>query len=154
MHDNGCLVNDIAKAHGGKQMIQTPNGVKLPLVIKNGLPYLEHQYPTDKQMKDDTMREEWMTSKGTWDPSKLDDLPGASDCSISQFSPIPQDAIDSFYTTQGDIRATKSDLKNEPVDSNSTKDPVVDDSTKDPVATDSAKEPAARDSLKDPVVSD
>ena len=27
MQDNGCLVNDVAKAHGGKQMIQNPNGV-------------------------------------------------------------------------------------------------------------------------------
>ena len=27
MQDNGCLVNYIAKAHGGKQMMMTPNGV-------------------------------------------------------------------------------------------------------------------------------
>ena len=97
--------------------------------------------------------------KGTWDPSKLDDLPGALDRSLSQFSPVPADAIDSFYNIQGDIRATKSDSKNELVDSDSPKDPVTtnpvaDDSTTDPVATDSAKEPAARDSPNDPVVSD
>ena len=97
MRDNGCLVNDIAKAHGGKQVILTPNGVRLPLIIKTGLPYLEHYYPTDQQMKD-IKRMEWMTSKSDWDPSKFDDIAGASERSISQFPPIPLDTIDSFYT--------------------------------------------------------
>ena len=95
-------------------MIMTPNSVRLPLVIKNGLPYLEHYYPTDEQM-DKITREEWMTSKATWDPRKLDDIEGATDLSIRQFPPIPIDAIDSFYNTQGDIRATKSDLKKDPL---------------------------------------
>ena len=54
-------------------------------------------------------REEWMTSKNTRDPTKLDDIEGASDLSISQYPSIPADAIDSFYNSQGDIRATKSD---------------------------------------------
>ena len=49
MRDNGCLVNDVAKAHGGKQMMLTPGGVQLPFIIKNGLPYLEHYYPTERQ---------------------------------------------------------------------------------------------------------
>ena len=48
-------------------------------------------------------------SKNTWDPTKLDDVDGASDLMISQFPPIPLDAIDSFYNDQGDICATKSD---------------------------------------------
>ena len=38
------------------------------------------------------------------------------------------DTIDPFFTTQGDIRATKSDSK-----SDSNNDPVVDDEEKDPV---------------------
>ena len=96
MQDNGCLVNDVAKAHGRTQVMMTPNGVRLPFVIKYGLPYLEHYYPTAKQMKEIT-REEFMTSKNTWDPTKFDDIEGASDLMISQFSPIPLDAIDSFY---------------------------------------------------------
>ena len=95
-------------------MIMTPNGVQLPLVIKNGLPYLKHYYPTDKQMEEITL-EEWMTSKTTWSPSKLDDIEGASDLSIRQFPPTSSDAIDSFYNSQGDIRATKNDLKDDPV---------------------------------------
>ena len=52
-------------------------------------------------------REEFMTSKNMWDPTKLDDIEGASDLSIHQFSPIPVNTVDSFYNDQGDIRATK-----------------------------------------------
>ena len=99
-------------------------------------------------------REEWMTLKSTWDPSKLDDIAGASDRSISQFSPIPMDAIDSFYNLQGEIRATKSDSMNESVVSDSPKDPVDSDSPKDPVVSDSTKDPVASDSMKDPIVGD
>ena len=102
-------------------------------------------------------REEWMTSKNDWDPSKFDDVAGASDLSISQFPPIPLDTIDPFYTTQGDIRATKSDLKsdseNEPVGSDSTKDPVVDDVNIDLIFTPGHMAEADH-SLKDPDNSD
>ena len=113
MRDNGCLVNDVDKAHKGTQAIMTPNSVWLPLVIKKGLPYLEHYYPTVKQMNEIT-REEFMTSKNTWDPTKLGDIEDPSDLSIRQFQPIPVDAIDSFYNSQGDIRGTKSDLEVDP----------------------------------------
>ena len=67
IRDNGCLVNDVAKAHGETQMIMTPNGVQLPFVIRNGLLYLEYYYLTAKQMKEIT-REESMTSRNTWVP--------------------------------------------------------------------------------------
>ena len=127
----------------------TPNSVQLPLVIKNGLPYLEHYYPTDEKM-DKITCEEWMTSKTTWDPSKLDDIEGASNLSISRFPPIPTDAIDSFCNSQGEIRATKSDLMKDPVVSDSPKDPVVSDSVKDPVDRDSTKDPVVNDSKKKP----
>ena len=113
MQDNGYLVNDVTKAHGETQMMMTPNGVRLPLIIKNGLSYLEHYYPTAKQMKEIT-REKFMTSKNTWDPTKLDDIKGTSDLSISHFPPFPVDGIDSFYNNQGNIRATKSDLEVDP----------------------------------------
>ena len=52
MRDNGCLVNDIVKAHGGKQMMMTRNGVQLALKIKNGLQYLEHYFPIERQMNE------------------------------------------------------------------------------------------------------
>ena len=134
-------------------MIQTPNGLKLPLVIKNGLPYLKHYYPTDEQI-DKITCEEWMTSKATWDPSKLDDIKGASNLSIRQFPPIPTDAIDSFYNSQGEIRATKSDLTKDTVVIDSPKDPIVSDSVKDPVVSDSLKDHVVGDSTKDPIVND
>ena len=92
----------------------TPNGVQLPLIIKNGLMYLKHYHPTERQMAE-IDREEFMTAKTEWDPSKLDDIEGASDLSIRQFLPTPIDATDSFYNSQGDIRANKSDLKDDSV---------------------------------------
>ena len=95
-------------------MIMTLNGVQLPLVIKNGLSYLEHNYPTVKQMKEIT-RKEFMTSKNTWVPTKLGDVERATDLSISQFFPVPLNVIDSFYNNQGDIRATKRDLEVDPI---------------------------------------
>ena len=121
MRDNGCVVNDVAMAHGGKQEILTPSGVKLPLMIKNGLPYLEHFLPNEKQM-DEITREEFMTSRNTWDPTKLERPEGKSERLIKKFSPIPADVIDSYYNDQGDIRATKSDAI---VDSKIEVDPVV-----------------------------
>ena len=111
--DNGCFVTDVAKAHKGTRTMMTPNGVRLPPIIKNGLPYLKHYYPTARQIKEIT-GEEWMTSKNMWDPTKLDDIAGASDLSISQFSPIPVNAINSFYNSQDDICATKSDFEVDP----------------------------------------
>ena len=45
MRDNKYAVNDVAKAHGGTQEILTSTGVQLPIIIKNGLPYLVHHYP-------------------------------------------------------------------------------------------------------------
>ena len=58
---------------------------------------------------EDITKEEFMTSRNTWDPTKLDSQEGESDRMIKQFSPIPIDIIDSFYNDQGDIRVTKSD---------------------------------------------
>ena len=81
MQDNGCLVNDVAKQHGRKQMIMTPNSILLPLVTKNGLMNLEHYHSTAKQMHG-IDREEFMTSQNEWDPSKLDDIEGTADLYI------------------------------------------------------------------------
>ena len=60
---HGILGSDVNSAHGGKQMITTQNRILIPIVFKSGLPYLEHYYPTDKQMREIT-REEIMTSPG------------------------------------------------------------------------------------------
>ena len=55
-------------------------------------------------------REEFMTTKTEWDPSKLDDIKGAAERHLQQFPPTRIDATDSFYDSQGNIRANKSDL--------------------------------------------
>ena len=156
MQDNGIFVNVVAEQHGRTQMMMTVNGVRLPLVIKNGLMYLEHYYTTAKQMAEIT-REEFMTAKIDWNPRKLYDIKGASDLSIRQFPPTPIDAIDSFYNSQGDLRETKSGLKDDPVVSDSPKDPVGSDSPNenksdlkvDPVISDSQKGPVVSDSKKE-----
>ena len=88
MRDNGYLVNDVTIKHRGLQQIVTPNGVQLPLITNNGLMYLEHYYPTVKQMLE-INREEFMTSKNTWDPSKLDDIKGTTERLIKQLPLLP-----------------------------------------------------------------
>ena len=40
VQSHGILVNDVNIAHGGKQMISTPNGTLIPIVYKGGLPYI------------------------------------------------------------------------------------------------------------------
>ena len=119
MHQRGCLVSDVAKRHGGKQMIMTTNGILLPLVINNTLAYLGHCHPTAKQLCD-IRRKEFMTLKSDWDLSKFDDIEGATDLHIQQFPPISIDATDSFYDTEGNIRANNSDLKEDYVVSNAS----------------------------------
>ena len=37
IQEDGCLVSDVAKSHGGKQMMMSPNDVLLPFIIKNAL---------------------------------------------------------------------------------------------------------------------
>ena len=63
----------------------------------------------------DIRREEFVTSKSDWDSSKYDDIEGAADLQIQQFSPISIDATESFYDTEGNIHANKSDLKEDSV---------------------------------------
>ena len=72
VRSHGILVNDVHMAHGGKQLIKTPDGTNIPIIYKGGLPYIQHYYPTDQQMREIT-REEIMTSPGTWNPSLIND---------------------------------------------------------------------------------
>ena len=85
-------------------MISTPNGTLIPIIYKGGLPYIQHFYPTDKQMREIT-REEIMTSPGEWNPSLLDDVPNASQTKLKQFPPTPIDQTDMFYNMEGDHRS-------------------------------------------------
>ena len=73
----GILVNDVNIAHGGKQMMSTPDRTMISIVYKGGLPYTQRYYQTDKQMLEIT-REEITTSPGEWNLSLLEDAPNAS----------------------------------------------------------------------------
>ena len=93
-------------------MISTPNGTLIPIIYKGGLPYIQHFYPTDKQMREIT-REEIMTSPGEWNPSLLDDEPDASQKRLRQFPPTPIDQTDMFYNMEGDIVVQRSEIGDE-----------------------------------------
>ena len=99
---HSILVNDVNIAHGGKQMISTPNGTLIPIVYKGGLPYIQHYYPTDKQMRE-IIREEIMTSQGEWNPSLLDDEPDATQKQLRQFPSTPIEQTYAFYNLEGQI---------------------------------------------------
>ena len=64
---------------------------------------------------DDISREEFITLKSDWGQSKFDDIEGAADLQIQQFPPTSSDATDSFYDSQGNICAQKSDLEEDSV---------------------------------------
>ena len=122
MRDHECVVNDVAKAHGGKQMMLTPGGVQLPFIIKHGLPYLGHYYLTERQL-DEITRKEFMTSRNTLDPTKLDSPERASGLMISQLSPIPMIKVDTeIGPVSGD---SKVDSKVYSVIGDSKVDPAV-----------------------------
>ena len=44
----GSLVSNVHVVQGGKQMITTPSGLMIPIVYKDGLPHIEHFYPTKR----------------------------------------------------------------------------------------------------------
>ena len=154
MRDIRCVVSNVALAHGGKQEILSPAGIKQPLIIKNGLPYLVHQYPTQKQM-DEITREEFMTSINDWDPTKYDSPEGESERLIKQFSSFPADITNCYYNDQDNIRVTKGDAI---VDPQTKIDPVVVDSEfdskPDPVKIEpeTVVDDSEFDSTSDPVV--
>ena len=64
-------VNDRSlRTPGGLQRILTVDGHEIPLVIRNGLPYLNIRPHTDREF--DTLPHVIMTSDSDWDPSILD----------------------------------------------------------------------------------
>ena len=81
----------------------------IPNDFKGGLPYLEHYYPTEEQMRNIT-RKEIMTPSGEWNPSLLDDTPNASELWLKKFPPSLIDATDDFYNMEGNVVLQKSDI--------------------------------------------
>jgi hypothetical protein len=55
----------------GKQRILTPDGYKIPLKYRNGLPYMDITYPTTEDIE--TYPHVYFTKDSTWDPTILDD---------------------------------------------------------------------------------
>ena len=84
---------------------------------------------------------EFMTSRNTWDFTKLNSPEGAFDLMISQLPPIPIDIVDSFYNDQGDIWAKKSDSSVDSEIGPAVGDSKV-DSKVDPVVVESEVDPA------------
>ena len=101
-------------------MITTPSGLMIPIVYKDGLPHIEHFYPTNRQMVE-IVHEEIMTSAAVWNPTLLDDTVGATDLRIKQLPTTPIEFTNDFYNLQGDIIVQKCDIDIDSVDSgNST----------------------------------
>ena len=69
MRANGCRVDDRAVEHGGEQCITTDNGYKIPMCLRNGLPYVKGRPYTDKEWIE--LPHVHLTSDDIWDPSKL-----------------------------------------------------------------------------------
>ena len=93
-------------------MIMAPTSILLPIIVKNRLSYIKHYCPTAKQIQNIT-QEEFMTLKNNQDSSQYDDIKGAADLGIQQFSTTPIDTTNSFYDVEGNIFAHKSDWEEE-----------------------------------------
>ena len=88
-------------------MIQTPSGALIPVIIKDRLPYIEHYFPTDKQMLE-ISREEIMTLKNEWVPSKYNDPSDAAKLRLQQ---IPTTLIE--IKSSGGIYSRRRQTKRE-----------------------------------------
>ena len=66
------LVDDRSIKVGGKQIIVTNDGCKIPISIKDGLPYMPLSPCTDEEW--DNLPHAVLTSDVDWDPAVLDCL--------------------------------------------------------------------------------
>ncbi|CAB9531393.1 Retrotransposon protein [Seminavis robusta] len=76
MEHFGCCVHEKAKTVTGVDpYFVTPNGFRVPMAMRNGLPYVDWRPPTDAEMEDDSIPLIDLTSPHPWDPSCLDSVP-------------------------------------------------------------------------------
>jgi hypothetical protein len=61
----------LSSKRAGRQCITTPDGYKIPLKIRNGLPYMDMAYPDDDMMA--KYPHVYFTADQEWDPSIVDD---------------------------------------------------------------------------------
>jgi hypothetical protein len=66
----GIEVDDIPIKLSGKQRIRHPDGFIIPLHVRNGLAYMDMEYPTDEDLL--TLEVAIFTNDEPWDPRKLD----------------------------------------------------------------------------------
>ena len=83
----GNIVDDKPRAVGGKQYIQTPDGYKIDLSIRNGLAYMDMYPPSDSEL--DTLPHIMFTSDEIWDPECLDSEPKEPSEDIYEQETIP-----------------------------------------------------------------
>ena len=99
---NGCIVQDKAKTlNGGEQpYIQSPDGYKFPLRIRQGLAYAECRPVQDDEW--DKLPQTFMTADNDWDPRTFDHEVdsgwnhGESDPVEERFSELPYDRFGNF----------------------------------------------------------
>ncbi len=77
MRHGGLVVDDVAKKHGGKQKIVTPESYSFGLTYKDALLYLSIAKPTNADIKN--LTHVYLGSPGRWDPSSENDEEGTDD---------------------------------------------------------------------------
>jgi hypothetical protein len=70
LRDGSSQVYDDPERLGGKQCIETLEGHQIPLAFKNGLPYINMQFPTKEETT--TLPHVIMTRDVPWDPTRYD----------------------------------------------------------------------------------
>ena len=78
----GIIIDDTPRQFGGKQRLATPEGYYIPLSIRNGLPYIDMQPPTDAELE--SYPHVIFTSDMSWDPQVLDDEYTVTDLDLNE----------------------------------------------------------------------
>lgn len=89
MEAYGIKVHDKSTAVNGKQMIETPDGYRLPISIVNGLPYINMKPPTDWELEH--LPHVIMTEDAPWDPLILDNI--IDDDNDAWFGNVTEDPV-------------------------------------------------------------
>ena len=114
LQDYGNVVCDTSTALGGLSRIDTVDGHRVPLVYRQGLPYIKQRRPIDIELT--SLPHIIMTSETRWDPRKYDDSHLSTADRLLQIPSTPIDITDEFYNRQGDvILANRSVSWNDPI---------------------------------------
>ena len=89
------------------------------IFYKDGLPHIEHFYPTNRQMNE-IVHEEIMTSASVWNPTLLNDNIGAFELSIKQLPTTLIEFTDGFYNSQGDTIVQRTNIDTDSININNS----------------------------------